>query len=361
MTDSPWFYRKHRIRFHILISSGLSFLMALLMTFICMLPLAAVHHVAKLHLLQLHLAYLVLILFTTFFVISFFILTHRIVREIATLDHAISIISEGDLSYRVPRLQLVELRKFSSQLQSMVEQLQEQMIEEYESETAKREWIEGISNELYAPLEGIIRNVELLKTNSFRNQEEYNRIIQETYTDAFQFRKLMNDLIQHARLSSHDTQLNLEKADVVQLMQRTISDFESTAKDHDFMVEKELPSSPIMAHIDVVKIEMALHNLLFHVLKHSTKPGTIRLIFKADHRQLVIGIEGNFSSHPDAYGIPMDRTQQHSSSRTASEIYARTAMGLHIARNMIKLQGGTLTLNHANNIIVVTVPLDQRS
>ncbi|OMF11533.1 hypothetical protein BK131_21555 [Paenibacillus amylolyticus] len=289
MTDSPWFYRKHRIRFHILISSGLSFLMALLMTFICMLPLAAVHHVAKLHLLQLHLSYLVLILFTTFFVISFFILTHRIVKEIATLDHAISIISEGDLSYRVPRLQLVELRKFSSQLQSMVEQLQEQMIEEYESETAKREWIEGISNELYAPLEGIIRNVELLKTNSFRNQEEYNRIIQETYTDAFQFRKLMNDLIQHARLSSHDTQLNLEKADVVQLMQRTISDFESTAKDHDFMVEKELPSSPIMAHIDVVKIEMALHNLLSHVLKHSTKPGTIRLIFKADHRQLVLG------------------------------------------------------------------------
>lgn len=55
---------------------------------------------------------------------------------------------------------------------------------------------------------------------------------------------------------------------------------------------------------------------------------------------------------------PMDRTRQHSSSRTTSEIYARTAMGLQIDRNMIKLQGGTLTLNHANNIIVVTVPLD---
>ncbi|WP_415841520.1 hypothetical protein [Paenibacillus xylanexedens] len=57
----------------------------------------------------------------------------------------------------------------------------------------------------------------------------------------------------------------------------------------------------------------------------------------------------------------MDRTQLHSSSRTASEIYARTAMDLHIARNMIKLQGGTLTLNHANNIMVMTVPIDHRS
>lgn len=54
---------------------------------------------------------------------------------------------------------------------------------------------------------------------------------------------------------------------------------------------------------------------------------------------------------------PMDRTRQHSSSRTTSEIYARTA-SLQIDKNMIKLQGGTLTLNHANNIIVVTVPLD---
>lgn len=175
------------------------------MTFICLLPLAAVHHLAELYLLQLHLSYLVLILFTTFYVISFFILTHRIVKEIATLDHAIRIISGGDLSYRVPPLQHVELRTFSSQLHSMVEQLQKQMIEEHEYETVKKEWIEGISNELYAPLKGIIRNVELLKSKSVPNQEEYSRILQETYTDAFQLRKRMNDLIQDARLSSHDT------------------------------------------------------------------------------------------------------------------------------------------------------------
>lgn len=92
--------------------------------------------------------------------------------------------------------------------------------------------------------------------------------------------------------------------------------------------------------------------------KHCARPSTIRLILKADHRQFVIGIEGDFSSHPDGNGTPMDRTQQHSSSRTTSEIYSRTAMGLQIDRNMIKLQGGTLTLNHVNNIIVVTVPLD---
>lgn len=175
------------------------------MTFIGILPLAAVHHLAKLHLLQLHLAYLVPILFTTFFAISFSILTHHIVREIAALDHAIRIISGGDLSYRVPPLQHVELRTFSSQLHSMVDQLQEQMIEEHECETAKREWIEGISKELHAPLEGIIQNVELLKTNSVTNPEEYRRIVQETYTAAFQLRKLINNLIQHARLSSHDT------------------------------------------------------------------------------------------------------------------------------------------------------------
>ncbi|NMI05005.1 hypothetical protein HF638_13530 [Paenibacillus sp. SZ31] len=118
------------------------------------------------------------------------------------------------MSYRVPPLQLVELRTFSSQLHSMVDQLQEQMIEEHECDNAKREWIEGISNELYAPLEGIIQNVELLKTNSVTNPEEYRRIVQETYTDAFQLRKLINNLIQHARLSSHDTQLNLEETDV---------------------------------------------------------------------------------------------------------------------------------------------------
>ncbi|WP_167544433.1 histidine kinase dimerization/phospho-acceptor domain-containing protein [Paenibacillus xylanexedens] len=118
------------------------------------------------------------------------------------------------MSYRVPSLQLVELRKFSSQLHSIVEQLQEQMIEEHECETAKREWIEGLSNELYAPLKGIIQNVELLKTNSVTNPKEYRRIVQETYTAAFQLRKLINNLIQHARLSSHDTQLNLEEMEV---------------------------------------------------------------------------------------------------------------------------------------------------
>ncbi|WP_128103490.1 sensor histidine kinase KdpD [Paenibacillus sp. DCT19] len=361
MTEFPWIYRKHSIRFHILIRSGFSFLIAFLMTFISLLPLTAFHHLAKLYLFQFHLTYLVPILFTTFFVISFFILTHRIVKEIATLDNAIHIISGGDLSYRVPPFQLVELRKISSQLHSIVEQLQEQMIGERERETAKREWIEGISNELYAPLKGIIQNMELLKSKSVPNQEDYMRIVHETHTAAFQFRNLMNDLIQHARLSSHDHQLNLKETEVVHLMKRITADFISIAREDDFMVEKEFPPSPVMACIDHEKIEMALHNLLYHVLKHSAHPGIIRLIFKIDHRQLIIGIEGNLYSHSNENSEHIDHTQQHRSSSNASDIYTRTAMGLHIARTMIKLQGGTLTLNDENNIMIVTLPLHQCS
>ncbi|MGG4132509.1 HAMP domain-containing sensor histidine kinase [Paenibacillus illinoisensis] len=330
----PWLLKKHSIRSNIVLSFGFSFLIASFMTFVLTFMISASPHLANLQTYGLQLLNFVPIVSIAFFVLFFFILTHPIIREIVTLESAIDTISDGDLNHRIPPMNFIELEIISLHINSMVEHIQDQIANERESDIAKKEWIEQIINELHTPLNTIVRNVDMLKRHLYQTDEYHVQIIHETYTAAVQLRKLINDLFQYARLSSHDIQLVFEDTDIVQVINHCLSQFIPVALEQGFLVEKQLPFTSIIGRIDREKIELAFHNILMHLMQHAVKPGLIRLSIRRDHNHLLIGVESN---------------------QRGTNLKA--ALGIHIARNIIELHRGALSLSSDNNIIIITLPL----
>jgi signal transduction histidine kinase len=280
------------------------------------------------------------------------------VKDIIHLEQGLQLISEGNLDYRVPVNRQDELGRVASNINHMTEQLQMQIIKERELEKSKMDMITGISHDLRTPLTSIIGYIELLRTESFQDKAEYDRFIQNTYNKATHLKKLLDDLFEYTRLTSVDTQLDMKKVDLYQLLDQLLFEFEPLAQENGIQIEKEIGYAPMMTCVDSDKIARAIDNLLMNALKYSFKPGVIHIRMSLHLEHITIEVENK--------GAPLtteqkdklfDRFYKVDYSRSSEGIQTGSGLGLSIAKNIAELHQGTLTLQHTNNVFIFQLSL----
>lgn len=350
--------RKKKIQINILIRMVLSLIIATAINDFCILLFLKI---LKWNVLRDIFPYFLTPLFFIIFILTFFMLTRRIVKDLVHLEHGLQIISEGDLNYRVDVNRKDELGRVAHNINLMALRLQQQIEKERELEHSKMEMITGISHDLRTPLTSIIGYIELIRTNSFQDTDEYTRFVQNTYNKAVHLKKLLDDLFEYTRLTSTEPHLDLKPIDIFQLLDQLLFEFEPIAQENEITIVKEIGSSPAITLIDSEKIARAIDNLLMNALKYSEKPGTVRVMMKSDHRHIIIEIENK--------GNPLTEEQEHKlferfykvdHSRSSEGIQSGAGLGLSIARNIVELHGGTLTLQHRNRLFTFHLRLPLR-
>lgn len=296
--------------------------------------------------------------FTVIFISTFLLLTKRIVEDLKILERGLQQITEGDLNYRVPVNRQDELGRVAVNINLMTERLQQQIEKEREVEQSKMEMITGISHDLRTPLTSIIGYIELLRTESYQDKEEYNRFVQNTYNKAFHLKKLLDDLFEYTRLTSVDSQLNLKRVDLAQLLNQLLFEFEPLAEENKVYLIKDIPVNPVVTFIDSEKIARAIDNLLMNALKYSYTQGSIHVRLIADAEYSMIEIENK--------GIPLSEEQvdrlferfyKVDYSRKSEGIQTGAGLGLSIARNIAELHRGALTLRHIHDVFTFQLRL----
>ncbi|MHA6528814.1 sensor histidine kinase [Paenibacillus sp. BAC0078] len=300
-------------------------------------------------------------LFIVSFISIFLFLTRKIVQDLIKLEQGLEIIAEGNLGYRVTVNRQDELGNVAMNINRMAERLEEQIAKERKIEQSRMEMITGLSHDLRTPLTSIIGYIQLLKTESFQDKDEYSRFVQNTYNKAVHLRKLLDDLFEYTRLTSvDDTQLNRKKIDLFQLLEQLLFEFEPLAQENGIQIAKEIGASPISAFVDSEKIARAIDNLLMNALKYSFKPGVIhvRMIQHSTHITIEVQNKGTPLTE-DQVNKLFDRFYKVDFSRSSEGIQVGSGLGLSIARNIAELHQGSLTLHHTGDVFSfqMTLPL----
>ncbi len=210
-----------------------------------------------------------------------------------------------------------------------------------ESDRLKTNFIRNISHEIRTPMNGIIGFSEFLNNPDLTPDErqEYTRII---INSGKQLMSIIEDILEISKLRSKQVKVNVEKTNLIVLLNALFSIFEIKAKEKniDLYLENGFSEDQNLILIDKSKLNKILSNLLDNAIKF-TNEGYVKINYKIENQFIIISIEdtGIGINSKDQENIFRSFSQ---SEKEISKNYGGLGLGLTLAKENIALIGGRI-------------------
>ena len=222
----------------------------------------------------------------------------------------------------------------------------------------KSDFVSHVAYELRAALSSIHGFNEILLNQYFGplndRQRDYS---QNIATSAGRLTGLIDNMIELATFEAGKLVLDYQTVAMEDFLKTTMTLVESRAKEQEvaLIVENLLGSQSIK--IDTQRLQHAVANLLGNAIKFTPAGGKITLkaalsLETPDYCQLVIEDTG--------IGIPTDEQQKILENLDYKSSQSNTGLGLQLAKHIIELHGGSITIEsapHQGTRVVCTLPL----
>ncbi len=203
---------------------------------------------------------------------------------------------------------------------------------------AKGRFIATVSHEVRTPLNGILGMAELLGTTALDPE-------QQAYVEAVQssgrtLAALIDEVLDFSRIEAGHTELAAEPFDLGDLVEGVVELLGPRAQDKGLEIAGRLdPEIPLKVLGDAARLRQVLVNLAGNAVKF-TETGGVGLRVAADGGGLT------FTVSDTGPGVPPDRRAAifEDFERGGRTVADGTGLGLGIARRLVGLMGGALTL-----------------
>ncbi len=219
---------------------------------------------------------------------------------------------------------------------------------------AKDEFLALVAHELRQPLHASLAALRIMAGRNSRASGEHARSVVER--QVVQVTRLVEDLLDAARIVRGHVQLNVVPMDVRALIERAADSLRPLMAERQHELIVSLPELPAVLEADAVRLEQVFANLLTNAAKY-TDPGgriTITMMNGRGTARIVVadtarGIE------PAALPAIFDLF-----ARGASDVRG-FGVGLAVTRRLVELHGGTIHARSAGpglgSEFVVSLPL----
>jgi signal transduction histidine kinase len=281
-------------------------------------------------------------------------LLYTISRPFAQLREGIRTIREGDpfdaarvdSRYQEFRSIAATLEETAAELRRREEELRLQTDKAVKASRHKSEFLAKMSHELRTPLNSIIGFSDLLtEQDATISSEKRLAFLDNVAGSARHLLKLINDLLDIAKVESGKMKLHLETVDLRHSIASTVASTQPLFVRKRQEVEVVTPATPMMARADAGRIEQVLLNLLSNANKFT--PEGEKIVVSGGEEAAMWRIEvadtGIGISREDHQRI-FDEFEQVDSSATHS---TGTGLGLALARRFVEAHGGTIEVESA--------------
>jgi len=220
----------------------------------------------------------------------------------------------------------------------------EAMLEAKAADLAKTKFLANMAHELRTPLNAIIGFSEIIKLDALQTKERYPQYAEYIHDAGILLLNIINGLLDLARIQAGRVDLDEQIVAVGQLIQSAVRTITPIAEKKSICVDCELAQASMLICVDQTKFRQIILNLLSNGVKFTEPQGRILVDSTVNKRgDLVISIKdtgiGIPPEHLERVLNPFEQVAHHLTKENEG-----TGLGLPIARALIELHGGDLTL-----------------
>ena len=276
-------------------------------------------------------------------------LSQVLTKPITALSRTMRKMGKGDLSVRVPVRGSGELRELAENYNTMAAQLER-------LDKTRNQFVSNASHELKTPLATMKIMLESMMYQPDMPSELRNEFMQDMNHEIDRLTGIISDLLVLTRMDNKEEMVR-ESVDMSELTAETIRLLTPAAEKRNQTLEENVETGLSMFG-DRIKLNQILYNLMDNAIKYTPEGGRIEVSLKNENGELVWRVRDN------GIGIPQE-DQDHIFERFYRVDKARsretggTGLGLSIVRQMVKMHGGTISVNSdpgKGSEFVVTFP-----
>ncbi|MCI9126730.1 MAG: HAMP domain-containing histidine kinase [Eubacterium sp.] len=263
-------------------------------------------------------------------------------------------IADGEVDNKIDApMKFKSNRKLTESINGIGDGISKAVASSLKNERMKTELITNVSHDLKTPLTSIINYVDLLKTDGLDSEKasDYLDILDRK---SQRLKNLTEDLVEASKLNSGVIELNIEKIDIVQLVNQSLAEYSERFEQSGLHVIKNITRDTIIVRADGRKTWRALDNLYSNVCKYAM-PGTRVYIDIIDEENGAVVSIKNISA--GALNFSADELMERFVRGDVSRTTEGSGLGLSIARSIMERQNGELKITLDGDLFKVEMKL----
>jgi signal transduction histidine kinase len=258
-----------------------------------------------------------------------FLTSRHLSRPLTTMKEAAVAIAEGDYSKEIAATNCDELDQLTASFNYMRERIQQ-------VEKMRQELLANVSHELRTPLTSIRGFIQAILEGVVPegDQEKYLKIARE---EVDRLTRLVQDLLDLARIKSGSIKLNKEPLDIGELAIKVATEFRLIAAAKSITVETD---EGLVISGDRDRIRQVMINLLSNAVKYTEQNGQIQINVRREGGRAVLKVRDNGAGIPETeLEHIFDKFHRVDKSRDAAT--GGTGLGLAIVKELVELHNGS--------------------
>jgi signal transduction histidine kinase len=202
----------------------------------------------------------------------------------------------------------------------------------------KDEFLAVLAHELRNPLSPIVTGLDLIKSYGIKH-DGLNQIQEIMDRQVNHLIRLIDDLLDMARISSGKINLQLGCISLADVMKQAISSVDSLITRNKHTLTVNAAPEPLLVMADMVRLTQVISNLLNNAARYTSNGGRIQLDWEQDGAEAVIRVADN------GKGISTHMLDRIFDRFVQEESHGHTrglGLGLTLVRHLVTMHGGVV-------------------
>ncbi|RXJ03879.1 HAMP domain-containing protein [Anaerobacillus alkaliphilus] len=218
------------------------------------------------------------------------------------------------------------------------------MTEERLHDKLRKDFIANVSHELRTPIAMLQGYSEAIIDDIAGSEEEKKEIAQIIYDESLRMGRLVNELLDLARMEAGHIQLNIEPVNIREFSRRILRKFQGLAKDHNIVLKAEIADVEEVIMVDPDRLEQVFTNLIDNAMRHTSDQGSVTLAVSPLREGIKVDIRDTGSGIPEE-DLPFVFERFYKADKARTRGRSGTGLGLAIVRNIVEAHGGHVSVH----------------